>query len=502
MPHQEAMPKNLLYYSDNLSILQNPEYFSPASIDLIYLDPPFNSNKKYNVLFTEQDSSRSAAQIQAFDDTWKWNASAARSFQGILDAGGKSAEALTALRALVGESDMLAYLTMMVPRLVEMRRVLKPTGSIYLHCDPTASHYLKCLMDSIFGPGKFLNEVIWHYRKWPTGKYTFQSNHDVILFYGGGSDQTRTFNQLYMERAPSTLKRFGTSKIVSGHDDSGKRLPSTTQEEDSQGVRLDDVWDIGRVPPIKQLFPTEKPLPLLRRIIEASSRPGDTVLDPFCGCGTTVVAAQELGRRWIGIDITHLAITLTRTRLRDTYGNQVSYEVKGEPTDVAGARDLATKQSHYQFQWWALGMIGARPVQEERKKGADSGIDGKIFFRESDNGPVRTMVIQVKSGKLTLSAVRDFNGVIEREKARLGVLLTLDEPTKDMRAEAIGLGTYKPDGLLDVRHARCQILTIQQLLNGEEPKYTKYQNLTLKAAPVNVQPLKEQSGKTKRLTEF
>ena len=285
---------NTLYYGDNLDVLRR--HVRGESVDLVYLDPPFNSNADYNVLF-EEHGEKATAQVRAFTDTWEWNTAASAAYQEMVELGGPVAETMRAFRTMLGATDMLAYLSMMAPRLVELRAVLKPTGSIFLHCDPTASHYLKLLMDAVFGHENFVNEIIWHYRKWPTGSYTFQRNHDVILFYSRTRTRDRTFNQLFMDRAPSTLKRFGKARIVSGHDDQGRRLPSQMAEGESAGVRMDDVWDIGRVPPIKQLFPTEKPPALLERIITAASKPGDVVLDPFCGCGTAVVVAQELVSR-------------------------------------------------------------------------------------------------------------------------------------------------------------------------------------------------------------
>ena len=471
--------KNKLYYGDNLPVLKR--HVKDESIDLVYLDPPFNSNADYNVLFAEQDGTRSAAQIKAFGDTWRWDAAAARSFESVVEQGGEISRTLQALRVIVGESDMLAYLSMMAPRLVELRRVLKPKGSVYLHCDPTASHYLKLLMDAVFGGTCFLNEIIWHYRKWPAGKYTFQRNHDVILFYGRSASRERTFNQLFMERALSTLKRFGTRKIVSGHDKMGRRVPSTMEESDSEGVRQDDVWDIGRVPPIKQLFPTEKPVALLERIIAASSNEDDIVLDPFCGCGTTIDAAQRLGRRWIGIDVTHLAIGLIKHRLRDTYGDEIlgSYEVIGEPTSLPDAETLA-RDDPYQFQWWALGLVDARGT--ERKKGADHGIDGRFYFHDEDGGKTKQIVFSVKAGKTNVSHVRDLRGVVEREKAEIGVLISFLDPTQPMRVEAAGSGFYQsPWG----KHPKIQLLTIADLLGGKKvdmPPSSGHINVTFKKA--------------------
>jgi site-specific DNA-methyltransferase (adenine-specific) len=474
---------NILYYGDNLDILQR--YGEAESVDLVYLDPPFKSNQDYNVLFAEKNGSQSAAQIRAFEDTWRWDQGAAAAYEDVVEHGGKVAQAMVAFRTFLGDNDMMAYLAMMAPRLLELRRVLKKTGSIYLHCDPTASHYLKILMDSIFGGERFVNEIVWHYRKWPAGKYTFQRNHDIILFYACSSSTARTFNQLYMSRAASTLKRFGKAKIISGHDEKGRRVPSQMADEESGGVRQDDVWEIGRVPPIKQLFPTEKPLPLLERIILASSNEGDLVLDPFCGCGTTITAAQHLKRRWIGIDITHLAISLMKHRLSDAFGDNVKYEVIGEPADLAGAAALADEDP-YQFQFWALGLVGARPTEE--KKGADRGVDGRLYFHdEKVGGKTKQIVFSIKSGKLQAQYVRDLRGVVEREKAAIGVLISLDEPTKPMRREAASAGLYQSPAEWGgkTKYPRLQLITIEELLSGKNidcpPRHQT--SVTFKKAP-------------------
>ncbi len=455
------MLENLLYYGDNLDVLKL--HVKDETIDLIYLDPPFKSNQKYNILFAEQNGLRSKAQIKAFEDTWRWDEAAVTAYRKIVEGGGNVSRLMQALHSFIGGYDMLAYLSMMVPRLIELRRVLKHTGSIFLHCDPTAGHYLKLLMDGIFGPGNFKNEIIWHYRKWPSGKYAFQKNHDVILFYSKSDSLKRTFNQLFMDRAPSTLKRFGTAKIVSGHDDMGRRLPSTTEEKDSEGVRQDDVWDIGRVPPIKQLFPTQKPELLIERIILAASNEGGTVLDPFCGCGTTIVTAQRLNRSWIGIDITHLAISLIKNRLRDALGEGVAYKVIGEPVSLPDAEKLA-REDPYQFQCWALGRVGARPV--DQKKGADRGIDGRLYFHDDTKGiKTKQIIFSVKSGHISVAHIRDLRGVIEREQAEIGVLITLHPPTKPMRVEAKEAGNYEsPWG---TSHPRIQIITINELLENK-----------------------------------
>ncbi|HUY57291.1 MAG TPA: DNA methyltransferase [Candidatus Micrarchaeaceae archaeon] len=459
---------NLLYYGDNLDVLRR--HIPSESVDLVYLDPPFKSNVDYNVLFSEQDGTRSAAQVKAFTDTWRWDQEAADAYQESVESGGDVAEAMRAFRTFLGGTDMLAYLAMMAPRLKELHRVLRPTGSIYLHCDPTASHYLKLLMDAVFSPRNFCNEIIWHYRKWPSGRYTYQRNHDVILFYSKSQDRGRVFNYELdpMARAPSTLKRFGTSVIVSGHDAAGERVPSQTKDEVSAGVRRDDVWDIGRVPPIKQLYPTEKPLALLERIIRFSTEKEQVLLDPFCGCGTAIVAASGLGRRWIGIDITHLSVGLIKHRLVDLGGPAAAkgYQVVGEPTDLAGAERLAADDP-FQFQAWALGLVGAR-VAGSNKKGADKGIDGKLYFHdEGPSGKSKQIIFSVKAGNTGRAHVHELRGVMEREGAEIGCLISMQTPTRPMREDAASAGIYASRGI-DFRCPKIQLLTVEGLLEAKE----------------------------------
>ncbi len=458
---------NTLYYGDNLEILR--KYIKDESVDLIYLDPPFKSNTDYNLLFKEPNGKPSQAQITAFEDTWHWTQETERTYQAIVEsAPAKVIEMMQAFRNFVGLNDMMAYLTMMCIRLVELHRVLAPTGSIYLHCDPTASHYLKLVMDTIFGKKNFRNEILWHYRKWPSGQWQFQRNHDVILFFSKTDSKERVFNQVdLMERTASTLKRFGKHRIVSGHDDSGKRVPSAMLEEESLGVPLDDVWDIGRVPPIKQLFPTQKPEKLLSRIIRASSNENQVILDPFCGCGTAIVEAQKLRRQWLGIDITCLATNLIKGRLRDMFGMESGkdYLVECEPKDLTGARELA-QSDRYQFQWWALSLIHAKPYAE-KKKGADTGIDGYLYFSD-EKGAYKTAIVQVKSGNVSVKDVRDLSHVVTREHAEMGVLLTLNTPTAAMKKEAAGMGFYESKHFRR-EYPKFQLITIDQLLGGAKP---------------------------------
>jgi DNA modification methylase len=528
--------KNKLYYGDNLQVLR--EHIPDQTVDLIYLDPPFNSRQDYNVLFAEKDGSRSASQITAFKDTWEWNEEAARSYEEVIEQGGRVADAMRAFRTLLGGSDMLAYLAMMAPRLVELRRVLKETGSIYLHCDPTASHYLKMLMDSIFGAQKFKNEIIWKrsdaHSDGKQGATHLGRIHDVILYYSKGD--APQFNTIYTPLPDSTQERWyrhveeGTGRRYNKADITGPggaskgnphyewkgvtrywRFKQSRMEEmeaqgrlvysnsgmvyqkryldESKGVSIQDLWD--DIPMLRGIhqnserlgYPTQKPEALLERILQTSSNKGDVVLDPFCGCGTTVQVAQKLNRRWIGIDITHLAIGLIKTRLDDSFGHEVrkTYEVIGEPTDVAGAAQLA-EENKYQFQYWALGLCGARPT--EMKKGADRGIDGRLFFHDDRSGDSKQIIFSVKGGhNIGVSEVRDLIGVLQREKAEIGVYISFEEPTKPMQKEAAEAGFYtSQDGS---KYPRLQLLSIKDLLEGnktvQRPLHVR--EVTFKKAP-------------------
>jgi DNA modification methylase len=519
---------NKLYYGDNLDVLRR--HIDDESVDLVYLDPPFNSNASYNVLFAEQDGARAASQIKAFEDTWRWDANAARACHEVIEAGGKVSLAMQAFRTFLGESDMLAYLSMMAPRLIELRRVLKSTGSIYLHCDPSASHYLKMLMDAVLGPEQFRNEVVWKRTSAHSSAKRYGPVHDVIFFYGK-TDQMQwiggrqAYNPEYVRQRykrggdrpwrdenltgagvrhgetglvwrgfdvtakgrhwaypPTELERMDAAGLIYWPSKSGGWPREKVLLGEAEGVALQDVWtDVSPLNSQAQErlgYPTQKPEALLERIIAASSNERDTVLDPFCGCGTTIAAAQRLKRRWIGIDITSLAISLIRNRLGDAFEGRAKFEVIGEPVSSPDAAKLA-KDDPYQFQWWALGLVGARPV--EGKKGADKGIDGRIFFHEGDKDKTKQIILSVKAGHVTVSQLRDLRGVLDREKAEIGVLLCMDEPTAPMRKEAASAGFYKsPWG----EHSRLQILTIDDLLTGKTIDRPPAQtSVTFKRAP-------------------
>ncbi|MFH1337349.1 MAG: DNA methyltransferase [Nanoarchaeota archaeon] len=487
------MAQNFLYYGDNLDILRR--YIRDETVDLIYLDPPFKSNQNYNVLFQEQNGLQSKAQVKVFEDTWRWDQESAEAYQGIVEKGPeKVSRTMQAFRTFLGDNDMLAYLSMMAPRLVELRRVLKPAGSIYLHCDPTASHYLKLLMDAVFEANRFLNEIVWCYRQGGRSNRLFGRKHDIIFWY------SKTDEWVFNAESPSVRVQYhGTG----GFQTSGKGVThktGKTYKPDPRGKIVEDWWDIPALPPMSKErlgYPTQKPEALLDRIIEASSNEGDIILDPFCGCGTAIAVSQRLNRRWIGIDITHLAVGLIKHRLQDAFGSEINsaYHVIGEPTDLASAKILADEDP-YQFQWWTLGLVGARPV--EQKKGADKGIDGRLYFHDEADKKTKQIVLQVKGGHVSSAHIRDLRGVLDREKAEIGAFVTLQKPSKAMRSEAAGAGFYHSPGW-NKDYPRIQILTIEQLLGGKTIDYpaSDSTSTTFKKAS---RPIKEQ-GKQEELFE-
>jgi len=525
------LPDNTLYYGDNLDILRR--YVADESVDLVYLDPPFNSNANYNVLFKEHSGEQAASQIRAFEDTWTWSMEAELALESMIVEGGQVSVAMQALRKLLGTSNMMAYLAMMAPRLVELRRVLKATGSIYLHCDPTASHYLKLLMDAVFGPAQYVSEIIWKRTSSHNDPKRPGRIHDVLLFYAKGP--TRVWNSVRLPLEQSYLDkvyvyedergRYRLDNLTAPHYSPTRTvdwrgaMPAKSRQwrfsveeldrllaagriqlksdgtpsingfkrylDDGDGMPIQSIWaDIPNVTGIsreKLGYQTQKPLALLERIILSSSNEGDVVLDPFCGCGTAVAAAQTLGRRWIGIDVTYLAIALIRRRLRDAYGETVdeAYEVIGEPASVADARVLA-EADPYQFEWWALDQVHARGV--ERKKGADKGIDGRIYFHEGDSADVKQIIISVKAGHTGRAHVHELRGVVDREEAVIGVLISMQDTTRPMREEAATAGFYtSPWG----KHPRLQLLTVDELLGGKgiDCPPLRHTSQTFKKAP-------------------
>lgn len=512
------MTVRALYYGDNLDVLR--EGIKDESVDLVYLDPPFNSNANYNLLFRAPSGEQSAAQIEAFEDTWHWNETAESAFDEVLRSGNTdAADLLRAMRSFLKENDMMAYLAMMAVRLLELHRVLKPTGSLYLHCDPTASHYLKAVMDSVFSPEFFQNEITWKRTYVHGDSRTWSRVSDKLFFYTKGPRFTwnvpyEPLSDAYIASHYSNVdesgRRFQLTSILSpsprprmmyawkgfpsppmgwrfskekmseldsagfiayptnsdGSYDLSKRPRFKRYLDEQKGVVVSTVWT--DIPPINSQsqerlgYPTQKPVALLERIISASSNPGDVVLDPFCGCGTATHASEKLGRSWIGIDITHLAISLIERRLKDAFPG-IAFEVHGTPKDIGGARDLAQRDK-YQFQWWAVSLVEAQPYGG-KKKGADSGIDGVIYFKE-DKKTTKRVIVSVKGGAHGVAQVRDLKGVLEREKEPLGLFITLETPTQPMVAEAASAGFYDLHGK---KIPKIQIATIGDLLDGKKP---------------------------------
>ncbi len=578
---------NRLYYGDNLDVLRGS--IASDSIDLVYLDPPFNSNANYNILFKSPAGKAADSQIEAFEDTWHWNDKAEGAFHDVMTSGNTDvAELLRAMRGFLKENDMMAYLAMMAVRLIELHRVLKPTGSLYLHCDPTASHYLKLLLDGVFGAKQFRNEISWKrtssHNDASQGMTRFGRMHDVIFFYA--KDKSSTWNLLFAAYDGAYLKqhysnvdpdgrRYKTSDLTAakpGGDvsyefkgvkppqgrywaysraniekfDAEGRLQFSAKSgmprlkqylEDMPGVTLGDFWDdiapINSQAQERLRYPTQKPLALLERIIAASSNPGDVVLDPFCGCGTAVDAAQKLGRQWIGIDVTHLSIGLIERRLQDRYGPnalargpgvknpprtgevaagtadgggsrpsasleaasplhhpadgpppspssrgqageefRLAYEVIGTPNDTDSALKLAGEEPH-QFQYWITQAIGGQPFQGGRK-GMDRGIDGYIYFTKTGDtlgkSSTEAAIISVKAGqRVGVAMVRDLKGVMEREKADIGIFVCVIQPTREMEREAAAAGVYTDPGT-QISYPRLQIYTLAEYFAGLRPK--------------------------------
>ncbi|MDB5471720.1 MAG: modification methylase [Caulobacter sp.] len=501
---------NMLYFGDNLEVLK--ERIAPQSVDLIYLDPPFNSKATYNILYRTPVGAD--AQRKAFEDTWRWEDGAESAMEAIRQADVAIFRVLQALQGFLGQSDLMAYLAMMSVRLIELRRVLKPTGSLYLHCDPTASHYLKIVLDSIFGASNFRNEIIWLRSRNPKGSQhasrKFSPSTDTILYYAASSAtpfyddaiRARLSPQELLEkydredeygpyvdgpilRSPGMGERPNLVYEYEGFtpppygwrvellrlkeiDAAGNLAWSKSgaprrklRPEDDRGGPVGSFW--GDIPPINSQaeerigYPTQKPLALLKRIIAASSRPGDVVLDPFCGCGTAVHAAELLDRRWIGIDVTYLAIQVIEDRIK-SWLPSATYVVEGIPKDEFAARKLAALDPHV-FQQWAVGRVGG----QSRGRGPDKGVDGEIAFI---TGPGRygRAIVSVKGGKhVGPDPVRVLKSVVDREQADMGVFICLNDPTPDMRTEAaLGGRIQLPAG----ERARIQIVTARDLIEG------------------------------------
>jgi DNA modification methylase len=507
---------NKLLFGDNLHWLGK---IDDSVVDLIYLDPPFNSQATYNILYRSPSGEESQAQHLAFVDSWRWGPATDLALAKVMNSASPAAGIIASLNNHMQKSDLMAYLVMMSARLIELHRVLKPTGSLYLHCDSSASHYLKIILDSVFGPSSFRNEIIWKrssaHNDSKQGARHFGRITDTILFYTKTRQATwNTLHTRYDEQyttgmykhiEPETGRRFGLFDL-SGPGGAAKGNPEFevlgvkrfwrfSQEkmqalleqgrivqtkagavprqkrylDEMPGVQLQNLWDDLPVLSNRSKealgYQTQKPLSLLERVIQASSNPGDLVLDPFCGCGTAIEASHSLGRKWIGIDITPLAIDVVERRLaRRGLRRDVDYETDGIPLDREGAQKLWEKDEH-QFQLWAITLVDGQP-REGGKKGADKGVDGLIYFQD-DARTIGTAVISVKGGKnIHAKDIRDLIGAMNNRSANLGVFVTLNKATTEMEKAAREAGSIEAGGKL---RPRVQIRTIEQLLDGRKP---------------------------------
>lgn len=560
----EGVNNRTLFFGDNLKVLREKFPSDEGYFDLIYLDPPFNSQQTYNVLFRE-GLVDSPAQVAAFEDTWHWTIDTQTQFDDLVANSRypqRISQLVQGLEQLIGHNDMMAYLTMMTVRLVELHRVLRPTGSLFLHCDPTASHYLKLVLDAVFGADMFRNEIIWRRTGAHNKAKRFAPIHDTIFFYTKSNTyRWRHPKRSYMrghveeyfikEGTRYRTNYFGNVLTGSGTrgGESGKpwkgidptakgrhwAIPGALVEEVdedlselSQHEKLDRLYELGLITidpneawpmyqryltpkdgqPVSDIwafqpytsgtvfgsdagidedvrwlsprdqerlgYPTQKPEGLLQRIIESTTEPGDWVLDPFGGCGTTAAVAEKLQRNWVIIDITTLAINLVKRRIERIYPDtKPDLTVEGYPADIAGARELFA-QDPFQFEFWCCDLVEASPAGDKTKgkmKGADRGVDGVITLIE----PTRTgrttyhrVIVQVKGGHVAASQLRDFRGTIEREKAVAGVFVTLEPPTKAMRQEAVDAGNFTY-ALTSRKYPVIQIITVEELLNGVRP---------------------------------
>ncbi len=519
---------NKLYYGDCLTIMRD---MPMGSVDLVYLDPPFNSNRDYNAIYKDETGRPLPDQIEAFNDLWELSEDRQRAIRmmpvlmrdyGIDDEIVEFWKIwMNALRNT--QPSLLAYLSYMTERLLPMRSIIKPTGSVYLHCDPTASHYIKVMMDSIFGHANFVNEIIWKrygaHNDVGQGSKHFGRVHDTILFYSR-SDK-RTWNQLYMPLDPSYVEstyrsvdsdgqRFTTTPLTGpggaakgnpvfewkGHTRAWRYSKETMQRlhdegklhysrtgyarqkmflKDSKGVPVQSVWtDIpSLVGSNKERlgYPTQKPLALMRRIIEASTKPGDVVFDPFCGCATTIEAAHALGRKWIGIDIAiHAIKRVAKVRLEDRLGlrENVDFVIEGVPHTLEGAQDLWERDKH-QFQKWAIEQIDGFVTS---RKTADGGIDGRLYFSVPGERDLQSMVIEVKGGKsINPTVLRDLRGVLEREQAMMAGLIIMDDlGTRKMANFHREMGRANDLDINGIMYPRMQILTVPEILEGKRFK--------------------------------
>jgi len=541
-------PSNRLYYGDNLETLR--KYIKDETVDLCYIDPPFNSKRNYNQIYNNIGK-EDKAQAQAFVDTWTWDEAALTGYDEIVSNRGgvftkQNIELILGLEKILTRGSFLSYLVHMTLRIAEIYRILKPTGSFYLHCDPTASHYLKLILDSIFCAGRqgeYRNEIVWKRINSKGLAFTrFASNHDVIFYYS--KTKEITWNPQYKPHDPKYLTDFykyvepetGRRYRLGDLTNPNKNRPNLTYEflgitrvwrwtkermlkaykdglvvqskkgsvpalkrylDEQEGTPIDDIWvDILPVQPqgIEYLgYPTQKPETLLERIIKASSNEGDIILDAYCGCGTSVAVAERLNRKWIGMDVTYQSISLILKRLEEHFGAATlkSIQLSGVPEDFSSAEALANKEDdklRKEFEKWAILTFSNNRAIINEKKGADGGIDGTAFlldFNKKGEQDHKEILFSVKSNKsLSPSVVRDLNGTIEREGAVMGFLITLYK-AENLVKESKKYGTYN-NIMLGQTYPKIQVISVEEILEGKTMKI-----------PTSLEVLKDAEKKSK-----
>ena len=497
--------KNQLFYGDNLEVLR--QHIKDESVDLCYIDPPFNSQRNYKQIY-HNVGQEDRTPTQAFIDTWTWDDLAKKGLTEILENyqgkfTSQSIDLIAGLTKVLGKDSLLAYLISMTLRVAEIYRVLKPTGSFYLHCDPTASHYLKLVLDAVFCPqgGDFKSEIIWK-RTTNAGSSKsiankFPSNADIILFYT--KSESYIFNKIFTEYSKKYKARYNKKddrglyyldNLKTYSEERLKKLISENRIEytkkgtpriknyldEGKGITLDNVWtdiqSLNSQARERLGYPTQKPEALLERIIKASSNEGDTILDAYCGCGTTVAVAQKLDRHWIGIDITYQSISLILKRLEDAFGKGVleQIELNGIPKDRSSAVALANKKddrTRKEFEKWAILTYSNNRAIINQKKGADRGIDGVAYFQGEKGEPAK-IILQVKSGNIKSGDLRDLQGTMTLEGADLGIFITLKEPTKAMLTTAKQAGIYQSKLFRGESFDQIQIVTIREILEEQK----------------------------------
>ena len=447
-----------LIRGDNLTEMRN---FPDECIDLIATDPPFNSKRDYFVPFRDEHGQEPDVLKKAFSDTWTWGDAAEEACEElIVKTGGQVGNTIEGLRQFLDETPMMAYLVMMAIRIVEMHRILKPTGSLYLHCDPTASHYLKIILDAVFTSQQFRNEIIWHYQTGGVSKRWFGRKHDIILFYSKTDKYFIDLTRVKESRTPEVLRRLESGSEHATRATDSERLPF-------------DVWNIQALNAMEEertSYPTQKPIKLYKRIVTASSNEGNLVLDPFCGCGTTLMAAEALGRQWIGIDLTYLATGAVKHQIEKYYPNLLNQIIiTGTPENEQQALELA-RTNPLHFEEWAVTHV--LKFKANAKKVADGGIDGTMKFplgRIRGRQSYGTAIAQVKGGNYTLGDIRDFRTAMKNAKADMGVFLVTTPPSTNMQAEAAKAKTYKHPSY-EFTAPCLQIYQIQDYYNGILPK--------------------------------